>query len=105
MPGVKDKLLLNEGGLAAGDCVVAGQADALQEQYSTAGIIAKEIEDAGLLNSPDALKFKSAVESICQNIDNAQDAYVKAQHEARLQLRELTDKMRVWFDQQSVKTP
>jgi len=98
MPGVRDKLILNSGNLAAGDCAVDGNADAIQEQFATAGIAAKEIEEAGFLWHPDALAFRSEAEGICSRIDTAQDAYITAQNECRLDLRSLTDRMRQWFD-------
>jgi hypothetical protein len=105
MPSLRDKLLLNSGGLAAGNCAVAGNADGLQDQFSTALIIAREIEDKGYLWHPDVLKFRDRVKEICTRIDIAQDDYIEAQTQARLELRSLTDEMREWFDLMAQKPP
>lgn len=98
MPSVRDKLILNGGGLAAGDCAVAGNADGLQEQFATAGVIAREIADAGLLWHADVSAFTTKLEGICKEADDAQDHYIGKQNKCRLAVRELTDEMRVWLD-------
>jgi hypothetical protein len=105
MAGLKDKLLLNEGGIVAGGCAVSGNQDAVEEQFKTASMVAAEIEKHGLLWHPDVVAFKSNVESVCVALDDAQDAYLKAMHEGRLQLRALTDKMRTWLDRQIQSAP
>lgn len=105
MPSLRDKLLLNSGGLAAGNCTVAGAADGLQDQFSTALIIAREIEDAGHLWNPDVLNFRDRVKEICTKVDKAQDHYISALTRARLDLRRLTDEMREWFDMMLQQPP
>lgn len=105
MPGIRDKIIINSGNLAAGDCAVDGNAEGIQEQFATAGIIAEEIEKANLLGDPTALGFRDSLEDICKTIDAAQDRYITAQTKCRLAVRDLTDQMRRWFDSSQFPPP
>jgi hypothetical protein len=98
MPGARNKLLLNSGGLKAGDCAVRGNAEATQEQFATALIVAEEIEKAGHLGDPQAMIFLHKIEAICKRSDKVQDAYIRSQLRDRLELRTVTDEMRLWID-------
>ena len=82
---------------------IKGNDKAIRGSYRAARMLAEEIEDIGLLHDPDALGFLARQEQMCDEIDNAQEAYLKSQTEHLHAMRRFVDDMRRWLDTKLTK--
>ena len=115
MPLARDKILINGGGgggnspvrgdIEGNHVVVCAYNAALIYAFSTAEMVAKEIEEHGWEKEPEAIAFRDAQTKLCLEIENAQASYTQLQAAHVQAERALVTKMSAWLDSKILAKP
>lgn len=103
MPLARDKILINSGDIAGDDAISAGNAEAIQQAYAGALILATEIHEKGWDKEPDALDFLKRQEHLCAQYEGDYYEHHEHQRDHLKQMRALTNDMRLWLDKRLLK--
>jgi hypothetical protein len=98
MPGVRDKILINQLGLASFADIIRGLFDGIDDAMNAGEFIAREIEHYGWLFEADAQDFLKDQESDCAVIDAASNLFVSQLIDFHKKQLIRSDAMRLWVD-------
>lgn len=97
-PGVRDKIIINSGGLKSFSHIIKGFFEGIDESLNAGEFAAREIENNDWLFEPAALDFLKDQESDCAVIDAACNLFVSQLLDFHKKQLMRNDAMRLWVD-------